>query len=220
MVYLLIGDDGEKKDSQLAQIRKQTLKTQDSTHFDYDVLYANKLDAQDLKKGLGTLPFIAPARLVIVRDCHKLTTQNKKILEDFLSTQSQHLVLVLESSAWTLSDAFVKLIKPHAQIIDLFKKQPVSVFDLTKAMGSRRLPEALQMLSELFQEGSHPLQIMGGLVWFWGNKCKQRLNPSQFAQGLQTLSQADLNIKRSRLKPEQAMEVCVTKLSGLLEPHF
>ena len=59
------------------------------------------------------------------------------------------------------------------------------------------------------------LQLMGGLVWFWG-KLKQRISAEKFKKGLLHLQEADLNIKRSRIKAEYALEVLVVKLCLLI----
>ena len=57
---------------------------------------------------------------------------------------------------------------------------------------------------------------MGALVWFWG-KSQDRMPGERFRKGLLVLQEADVNIKRSRLKPEYAVEVAVIKLMRLLE---
>ncbi|MBZ0166329.1 MAG: hypothetical protein K8I00_05930, partial [Candidatus Omnitrophica bacterium] len=68
-----------------------------------------------------------------------------------------------------------------------------------------------KLLAVLLRDGTHPLQIMGGLVWIWG-RLKNRISADNFQQGLRELQAADLNIKRSRLHPEHAVEILVTKL--------
>ena len=82
-------------------------------------------------------------------------------------------------------------------------------------MTARNPVEALKILGNLLVEENHPLQIMGGLIWFWG-KSRTRLSADQFKKGLMCLQEADLNIKRSRLKPEHTLEVLVVKLSSLI----
>lgn len=84
---------------------------------------------------------------------------------------------------------------------------------MTKIM-LRSPAEALKMLTQLLEEGSHPLQILGGLVWFWG-KSRERLSPAQFKKGLLALQEADLNIKRSRTRPEHSLEILIVKLASL-----
>ena len=76
---------------------------------------------------------------------------------------------------------------------------------MPRAMSSRNAGEALKILDELLESNVHPLQIMGGLVWYWGKE-RERLSPQSFYKGLTALEEADLNIKRSRLKPEHAVE--------------
>ena len=63
--------------------------------------------------------------------------------------------------------------------------QELNVFDMTKAMGLRRSEEA-ENFSRAFEPGIHPLQLMGGLVWFWG-KSRERLPQEKFKRinGLQ-----------------------------------
>ena len=51
---------------------------------------------------------------------------------------------------------------------------------------------------------------MGGLVWSWG-KARSFARRENFQKGLVALQEADLNIKRSRLAPQQALEVLVVK---------
>jgi DNA polymerase III delta subunit len=89
------------------------------------------------------------------------------------------------------------------------------VFDMTKLIAAGRPKDALKMLSDFYSEGVHPLQIMGGLVWFWGKEGRL-LQKEKFERGLKALEEADLNIKRSRLDPEYAVEKLVVELTGLL----
>ena len=125
------------------------------------------------------------------------------------------MVLVLEADRLSASDPFIKKIHKKADIFNFSQKERQNVFDMTKAMSSRQTAEALKILSELLTEGDQPLQIMGALVWFW-RKIKDRLTAVRYVQGLQFLQEADLNIKRSRLRPDYALEVVVVKLTGLL----
>ena len=85
---------------------------------------------------------------------------------------------------------------------------------MTKKMTSGNGAEALQILNRLYDDGAHPLQIMGGMVWAWGNE-RSRVSAENFEKGLRELQDADLNIKRSRLNPEQAVEILVVKLASL-----
>jgi DNA polymerase III delta subunit len=51
-------------------------------------------------------------------------------------------------------------------------------------------------------------------VWYWGKEGRM-LAKTKFERGLQALEEADLNIKRSRLNPEYAVEKLVVELMSL-----
>ena len=215
MTYLFLGEDNDKKEEQIAKIKKETLLSLDAHKFDLEILYANKLPSDTLKKSLMSLPAVAEKRLVLLHTLEKLSPHNKTIIQEFVSEPQSNVVLILESGTLTQGDAFVKKIRPHVKVIDSLKATKVNVFDMTRAMTSRRSPEALKILHVLFHEGIHPLQIMGGLVWFWG-KTRVRLSSEKFEKGLLFLQEADLNIKRSRLKAEYTLEILIVQLCTIL----
>ena len=215
MNYLFLGEDSDKKELKIAEIKTKVLPSPDAQKFDYEVLYAHKLSPEVLKKTLIDLPAVAKKRLVLLHDGHKLSPQNKKLILEFVSAEADHVVLLLESREWEPGDSFVKKIKPYVKILDFLKQEKLNVFNMTRAMTLHRKQEALKILFGLLAEGVHPLQIMGGLVWFWG-KSKGRMAPQSFEKGLEFLQEADLNIKRSRLRPDYSLEVLVVKLCGIL----
>ena len=115
------------------------------------------------------------------------------------------------------SFSFLKKTKPFVKVPDAPPPAKQNIFDVTRAMTRLRLTEALKILSGLLRDGTHPLQLMGGLVWFW-KKCRNRFqtSPDKYEKGLVILQEADLNLKRSRLRPDHALEVLVVKLCGIL----
>lgn len=215
MVYLIIGEDAGFKEKKIAAIKQTHLKTGDARKFDYEVLFSSKLDAETLKKALIALPAIEAKRVVLIYECEKLKGQAKDLVLDFVSMPQNHVVLILESPTLTGKDAFSKKVIPHAELLQSSQSVKTTVFDVTRAISYRKPGQALKLLFALIKEGSHPLQIMGGMVWFWG-QMKKKLSSQKFQEGLLVLKEADLNIKRSRLKPEQALEVLVVKLCALL----
>ena len=211
MIYLLLGDDTKAKDQKIEELKKKYLSSPDALLFDYDSLHAPKLSAEILKKSLLNLPTFSSKRLIVIRSIQKLDNQNKNLLLEFIQSSPKHLVLILDAEAADQSSAFIKRIESSAQVFRFGQKQTTNVFDMTKAIERKDLTSALKVLYELFQEGQHPLQVMGAVVWFWG-KQKSRLSAKKFSDGLLALQEADLNIKRSRQVPEYAMEVLMTKL--------
>jgi len=216
MIYLCLGEDRAAKEQRIAEIKTKHLTSDDALKLDYELLHGSKIDPSELKKALIALPGISLQRLILIRTVEKLNAQNKKILLDFIESDHRHVVLILDSDEISPKNNFFNKLKTKAEIMRFGKEEAKkNVFDMTRAMENRDSPGALKILEHLISGGDHPLQIMGGLVWFWG-KLKQRLSADRFKKGLLVLQEADLNIKRSRLKPEYAVEIAVTKLSSLI----
>jgi DNA polymerase III delta subunit len=215
MHYLFLGQNIEQWEMHVALLKKDFLFSLEAMGMDLDILYAAKLDPVELKKSLLALPAVAPQRVVIVHDAHTMNSHNKTLILDHLTSSASNVVLVIESCEWKSDDAYVKKLFPFVKLVELGREaEHVDVFAMTRAMGIRKVAEALKILSQLLEEGHHPLQIMGGIVWFWG-KMRGRLIPERFMAGLQALQEADLYIKRSRIGPEYALELLVVKLCTL-----
>lgn len=211
MHYLFLGTDTPAKDRKILEVRQNLLKSPDALSFDYESLYAQNLDSETLKKSLVALPAIAPQRLVVIRQGHKLSQHNKGLVQEFFEKMDNPVNLILESGEWEEQDSFVKVILKYVKVLRFGHSEELNVFALTRAIGARKKVEALSILSNLLDKGDYPLQIMGGMVWSW-KKSREQLPKEAFQQGLIALKEADFNIKRSRLKPEHALEVLVIKL--------
>jgi len=214
MIHLFIGDPTPEKQEQIDQIKTQWQAAKDALGFDYQALYGHRLDVKDFKKALLALPAIASQRLVYIHECEKLSDHCKEIFLEFIASKPTHVIVILDCFSLSDKDSSWTQIRSQAKVFEVRKAVKENVFDLTKKISSGRGAEALKTLDGLFDEGIHPLQIMGGIVWAWGNE-RSRISSESFEKGLRDLQEADLNIKRSRLKPEQAMEVLVVKLAEL-----
>ena len=214
MIYLLLGSDGPAKDRKISEIKTKAFNV-NTFEFDYEVLHAHKLDPLDLKRSFLALPAIAEKRLVVLRQIDRLNPRNKELILEFLRQDLSHVDLIFDSEELEASTAFLKELAKSVQVVHFKKEIPSNVFDMTNAMSARRPTQALAILGDLLTGDIHPLQIMGGLVWFWG-KSKNRVSVKSFQKGLSVLQDADLNIKRSRVKPEHALEIAVVKLSSLI----
>lgn len=214
MLHLFIGENNAVKKDQIDRLKTQWLTDPQALRFDYDILYGHKLDPKEFKKSLLALPAILSQRLILIHDAEKLNEHCKTILGDFIKAGSSHAVLILDCDSVSDKDAFWNEVKRHAKVFESRPGAKDNVFDMSRAIGRGRCDEALKTLDALFDAGNHPLQIMGGLVWWWGSE-KARMPRERFEKGLRELQCADLNIKRSRLKPEQALEVLVVKLAEL-----
>ena len=214
MTYLLIGPDLSKKDAKIAELKNKLFKDPSALSFDHELLHAHKLDPDDLKKSLLTLPHLAPVRLVVLRQCERLKDRSREIVLEFLAEDIKTTVLVLDFDELDIKSAFFAKLRPLTETVFFGDERSFNVFDMTRAISSRNALDALKILHELLGNNTHPLQIMGGLVWYWGKE-RDRLSPQRFHKGLSVLEEADLNIKRSRLKPEYAVEKVVVELTVL-----
>lgn len=216
MIYLLLGEDSVAKDHKIAELKIKILRSTEAVKFDYVVLHAAKLDAPEFKKILLELPAVADQRFIVLRTVQKLSAQNKKIFLEFMDQDPTHAAVVLDFDETAGKDDFFNQVSARAKVVHFQTRPRQNVFDMTKAISACDPTQALKILDELLLDENHPLQIMGGLVWFWGNRMKQRLSKDRFKKGLLELQEADLNIKRSRLKAEHTLEIVVVKLCSLL----
>ena len=214
MAYLFIGRDLPKKDAKLAELKTKLFKDPSALSFDYEALSAHKLNSDELKKSLLALPYMAAQRMVVIRQCERLSEHNREIILEFLPQDQKAVVLVLDFDELDLRSAFFLKLKVLTQVLNFGTEKVINVFDMTRAISSHDTAGAIKMLHELIGNNTHPLQIMGGLVWYW-SKEREHLNTARFQQGLMVLEEGDLNIKRSRLKPEYAVEKVVVQLASL-----
>lgn len=210
MIYLLKGDDYRAKEAKIDELKAKYLVHPDAPRFDFDNLNAEKLPPAELKKSLVALPAVNPQRLVFIRNIQKAAEQNQKILLDFAQDPADHCVVIADISGPS-QKGFLTQLSKIAQKLEFGTGKKTLVWDITKQIESRNPKEAVRLLSMMISDGNHPLQIMGGFVWFWG-RMKTKIPAARFQQGLRELQAADLNIKRSRLQPEHAVQILVTKL--------
>jgi len=215
MVYLLLGEDFLSKEQKIFKIKKKIISSSQAEKFDYDLLYGSKLKPETLKKVLLSLPIISSQRMVIVKSSEKLSKHNIEIILKFIETREEKVVLVLDFDVEEAKNSFIKTLSQTAKIFKFYKGKKKNVFDMTNLMARRNSKEALLILETLLSEGDSPLKIMGGLVWFWG-KIRNKLSFKTFEKGLAFLQETDLNIKRTRVLPQYALEILVVKLTNLL----
>ncbi len=214
MIYLFLGDDLAAKDARIIEIKSQFFKnSQEALSFDFDNLDANKLPDDALQKSFLTLPVVIPVRLIVLRQVHKLKSADIQVLLNFCQKPAKYCDVILESAEKTFKGDLKDLVL-YTKTVVFAKPEGPNVFDMTQLITAGRGAEALKMLNLFFNDNVHPLQIMPALVWYWskeGRLCGSEI----FKRGLQALQEADLNIKRSRLDPQWAVEKLVVEL-GLL----
>ncbi|MBI3602816.1 MAG: hypothetical protein HY209_08005 [Candidatus Omnitrophica bacterium] len=212
MIYLLLGEDTQAKDLKIAEIKSRLLTKPEAVHFDFESLDAHHLSAASLKKALLALPAFSSQRLVLIRHVHKLKNDVVTVLLPFVDKPPDYCDVILEASGELKGQ--LKEMPTGVKTWTLGVKEEANIFDMTRLMSAQKTTEALKMLHEFYSHGMYPLQMMGALVWYWGKEGRA-LGPQKFERGLKVLQEADLNIKRSRLLPEYALEKLVVELVEL-----
>ena len=158
------------------------------------------------------MPAVAPRRLILIRHIHKLKNDVASALASYCKEATQYCDVILETSMELKGE--LKDLVSFAKVSNFGFKGELNIFDMTKLMSLKKTTESLKMLYEFYNQGMYPLQMMGALVWYWGKEGRV-CGKERFEKGLKALQEADLNIKRSRLNPQYAVEKLVVEL-GLL----
>ncbi len=158
------------------------------------------------------LPSFSSKRVILIRHVQKLKNDPVAVLLSFASASANDCELILEASGEIKNP--LKDIVSLAKVFTFGVKAEMNIFDMTKLMSLKKTTDALKMLHEFYNHGMYPLQMMGALVWYWGKEGRT-LGAQRFEKGLKALEEADLNIKRSRLLPEYALEKLVVELVEL-----
>ncbi len=209
MVYLLLGEDSQAKDKKISEIKAAILTQPESLFFDFESLDAPYLTAASLKKSLLALPSFSSKRVILIRHVQKLKNDPAAVLIAFAEAPTKDCEVILEASGEIKIP--LKEIVALAKVFTFGVKVELNIFDMTKLMSLKKTADALKMMHELFNQGTHPLRMMGPLLWYWGDR-RRAVGSQKFEQGLKALEEADLNIKRSRLLPEYALEKLVVEL--------
>ena len=212
MIYLLLGEDTQAKDTKISQIKSHWLTLPEAIHFDFESLDAQQVSSANLKKSLLSLPMTSTKRVILIRHVQNLKNEAALVLLSFASQPQDYCEMILEASEELKGQ--IKEISPYAQVLNFGFKKELNIFDMTKLMSLKKTSEALKMLHGFYSRGDHPLRMIGALVWYWGKEGRS-LGADKFEKGLKALEEADLNIKRSRLLPEYALEKLVVELVEL-----
>jgi len=96
-VYFFYGDEDYLIDNLIKSIKEKVVdeKTKD---FNYDFLYADEVDGNDILNLITSLPMMTDYRLVIIKSVQKLSISDKRILEKYLDSPVLSTVLVLTAN--------------------------------------------------------------------------------------------------------------------------
>jgi DNA polymerase-3 subunit delta len=102
--YYITGEDEFQKEDAVRQLIEAALD-QTTADFNLDVRRATDLDAEALGVLLGTPPMMADRRIIVLRDVGGLRKDAQKVLEAYLRSPANDLLLIMHSSAGDKEDA-------------------------------------------------------------------------------------------------------------------
>lgn len=124
-LYALIGEDDAEKSavaSEFVEMIEEGLRP-----FNVDRMYGADIRADDLLDAVGTLPMMAPRRLVIILEAEKLlipkregkaADQDQERLEGYLANPFDHATVVFACGALDLRRRTVKALLSRAHVVD------------------------------------------------------------------------------------------------------
>lgn len=209
-IYFFIGEDQAFNLNKI-KILKEKILPNGTADFNIETLFAKGLSPVIMEEALARMPVEVKKRVLIIRNMHQLSDECCQKLLLCLEGLSPEIVLILEAALETKQmNGFFK----YAQVFKLAEKKDYNTFDLCRAIEARKQVFSLTILEDLLLRGENPSKILGGLVWKWENMQKS-VAKEKLDKGFEALLEADTNIKLSRIKPEIALELLVTKLTLL-----
>lgn len=210
MIYLFLGGDTPEKDAQLRKAVSASL-ARGSEEFNLDTLYGDDLSLSALQERLKSLPVNSPARVIIIKSAHRLHTELKDYLLDYVRKPFGQITLILEADPKDGRDAFITGIAHQARVVRQPKNSTGDVFMLCRYVDQRQAVLALKLLVDLLQAGERPERLLGGMRYCW---CTARGQAAQGGQRMERLLECDREIKTGKLKPNRALEKLVIELAS------
>lgn len=148
-VYVLHGEDEFLRDAHRREVMNITVGDADPqtclTSFDAGAELAEVFDE------LRTLPFLAPRRVVLLRDADAFIRAHRQELEDYLQSPPQTAVLILTVASWPSNTRLFKLVKKIGQTFSCASPERGLDRWLINASGKRGkkiAPDAAEMMVE------------------------------------------------------------------------
>lgn len=161
-IYILHGEDTFLRDVHHREILAHALEGADPqtclNTYDASVELAEVLDE------LRTLPFLAPRRVVIIRDADAFISKYRGQLEDYLQSPPQTATLVLMVSSWPKTTRLFKLVAKVGQVYDCGKPQRGVEQWVANSMGKRGKKIARDAVDLLIAWIGNDLGILDGEI--------------------------------------------------------
>lgn len=219
LVYLFVGEDLVSMQRKIESLRRQLLK-EILVEFNFEQIWANQISPKQLRESLSRLPLDVPRRILVIKELEKFSSINKRIFFSYLKEPSPSLLVILQANVNDLNkDSFLLKVGGIARTFYFRRQKDLNAFDLSRQIWQKNSSLALKVLSQLLMRKEKPSRILGALVWDW----ERREGESYFSEDKkefiwQLFLDTDMDIKRTRVKPEFALELLVIRLASLPAP--
>ena len=137
-IYVLSGNDGFLQDHYRAEIISRVVGQADPQTCIANFDGANDLDLSDVMDELRTLPFLAPARMVLIRNADAFISKHRQKLEEYVDNPCETSALVFMVSSFPGNTRLAKAVKIVGAILDCKLPDNRSLPDwLAKSAGKR-----------------------------------------------------------------------------------
>ena len=148
--YLIIGDDPYIKEKEQKKIRDKFLSSEE-VDLNYSV-YGPE-DIENVMDSLGTAPFLAEKRVVVVNDSEILPESSLEAISSYLDSPVKTSTLVLSSDSSFSKNKHYKKIAPKVELIKADTPTPAKIKtgirNFFKKEGIEVSPPALELIYEL-----------------------------------------------------------------------
>lgn len=104
-VFLFVGRDSYSKEIAIKELSSSTLDNS-SRSLDLKVFRGSHANAREILEHLSTIPFLAPQRLVVVKEFEKLPDEDRKRIVEYAKRPSKTACLVIDSKDESILDEF------------------------------------------------------------------------------------------------------------------
>ncbi len=216
MVYLLIGQDVQAKETRLKKIKQEFLP-KELQDFNSDTLYAKETTLKQIQERFLAIPLKSAKRIIVIKDAHSLDEESRDFLAAYCKNPHKQLILVLDFQHYDYKDEFIKGISGYAKIMRFQETVNPDAFALSRQIELRKADFALRLANQMLKAGEVPERILGGLRYAWE---RQDIQTPEARKKLNLLLTCDIEIKTGRLKPACALEKLIVSLCSLIQtPH-
>lgn len=148
--YLIIGNDQFMREKEIARIRDKYLSGSES---DLNFSVYDPDDADGIMDSLGTMPFLAERRVVLVKEAQSMNASMSETITAYLDNPSDNNILILSSAGDLKKTGLYKKIKDKLEVITADRPDASTlkgwIRSFFRKQGADITPEAADLLVEL-----------------------------------------------------------------------